>query len=159
MPRTILVVDDTDSDRILTSRILTRAGYQVESASGVREALALLEQRTYDAVVTDLEMPEGGGKALGEEMQKRKSRIPIFIVTGHPAEDMIEVGKKEGISPLINQGMIAGFFPKEHIKTLLLPRLKEYLSPTPTPQDNKPGQTPESTVDMITNRSLGNRRR
>ncbi len=68
----VLVVEDEAPQRTLLEAFLARAGLEVETAAGVREALAALAGGDFDAVVTDYQMPDGTGldvlkAARGEE--------------------------------------------------------------------------------------------
>jgi signal transduction histidine kinase/CheY-like chemotaxis protein len=60
----ILVVEDEASIRTLVRRYLRRRGHEVETADNGRAALAALERRSYDVIVTDMKMPEMGGEEL-----------------------------------------------------------------------------------------------
>jgi CheY-like chemotaxis protein len=59
--RRILVVDDDPDIRQLAGRILARAGYEVRAAENGLRAMALLDGGGYDAVVTDIVMPDMDG--------------------------------------------------------------------------------------------------
>jgi CheY-like chemotaxis protein/two-component sensor histidine kinase len=60
----ILVVEDEASIRTLVRRYLRRRGHEVETAGNGRAALAAIERRSYDVIVTDMKMPEMGGEEL-----------------------------------------------------------------------------------------------
>ncbi|WP_427911377.1 response regulator [Ramlibacter sp. MMS24-I3-19] len=62
--RSILVVDDTRSMRMMVANVLTAAGYDVSEAGDGAQALALAQQRQFDLVVTDHNMPEMDGVTL-----------------------------------------------------------------------------------------------
>ncbi len=81
--RCILVVDDEMFVTRVTKLSLEKAGYDVEVASDGEEALRVLRERHFDAVITDLMMPRMSGRelclALHEEMPERE--LMIFIAT------------------------------------------------------------------------------
>ena len=60
----ILLVEDEPTTRLMTSRQLTRAGYDVEVVSNGAEALAMLKKRFFPLLLTDWDMPEMDGVAL-----------------------------------------------------------------------------------------------
>jgi CheY-like chemotaxis protein len=60
---TILVVDDDAMLRGFIVELLTRRGYAVVEAENGRDALALLERRTFQVVITDIVMPDMEGLA------------------------------------------------------------------------------------------------
>ncbi len=80
--RTLLVEDEANMVRTL-SRILRRKGYDVDSAGTGEEALALLEQSTYELVITDLNMPRMDGMQLLREMNARQLDPATIVLTGH----------------------------------------------------------------------------
>jgi CheY-like chemotaxis protein len=79
-----LVVDDEESNAALVRRVLTSAGYDVESTTLSRRALAMIERNAYDAVIADVKMPELSGQELyGRVCQIRPEMAGRFIfVTG-----------------------------------------------------------------------------
>jgi CheY-like chemotaxis protein len=82
--RTALVVDDEESNAALVRRVLAGAGYDVESTTLSRRALAMIEHTPYDAVVCDVKMPELSGPELyGRVCQIRPEMAKRFIfITG-----------------------------------------------------------------------------
>jgi len=67
----ILVVDDEDIIAQLIADVLGGAGFDVDTAPQGVAALERLEQRTYDAVLSDLRMPELDGLGLFREIEQR----------------------------------------------------------------------------------------
>ena len=88
---TILIVDD-DPDYLLQQQlVLTAAGYTVASASGVKEATALLDIVKPDLAVLDLMMEEvDGGFSLAYRIKKRYPGTPVIIVTAVASETGLE---------------------------------------------------------------------
>jgi two-component system chemotaxis response regulator CheY len=68
--KSILVVDDTRSMRMMVANVLTAAGYEVCEAADGAQALALAQQRQFDLVVTDHNMPEMDGVTLVRELRQ-----------------------------------------------------------------------------------------
>ncbi len=79
---TLLVEDEPNMVRTL-AKILERRGFRVDSAANGAEALPLLEQSTYDLLITDLNMPVMDGMQLLREMQTRGISLPTIVLTGH----------------------------------------------------------------------------
>lgn len=83
--RSLLVVDD-DAGLLRTLQILLEdeGGYRVVTASGVREALARLEQDpSIEAAIFDFALPDGDGVELLEEIRRRRIGIPVLVMTAH----------------------------------------------------------------------------
>jgi CheY-like chemotaxis protein len=78
---TILVVDnDPDLRRVISLR-LTGAGYSCVEAGTGAQALSEWRRRSFDVVVSDLNMPGGDGIALADALQ-RDEAVPIIFITG-----------------------------------------------------------------------------
>lgn len=78
----ILVVDDEEHIRLLLSDVLKAEGCTVVLAERGQDALELMERETFDAVFTDVGMPEMSGWELTETIRKKDKKIPIALVTG-----------------------------------------------------------------------------
>lgn len=74
---TVLIVEDEDAMREVTSRLLARNGHTVLTASGGAEAVALAEQYAGDIhlVVTDVVMPHTLGKEVAERVRVVRPEI------------------------------------------------------------------------------------
>lgn len=79
----VLLVDDSLSVRKVVAQMLRKAGHQVVTAADGQEALELLQQQPFQAVVTDLEMPRMSGFELLEEVRRRPNlaHLPIAVLT------------------------------------------------------------------------------
>ena len=63
-PFSLLVVDDEPDLRTLYELTLLREGYDVYSAGSLQEAWERLSERGYNAVITDMRLPDGSGLDL-----------------------------------------------------------------------------------------------
>lgn len=79
MPRILLAEDDATSAMIAT-RTLQRAGHEVRHANNGLEALELLQQEAFDAVVTDWMMPVMDGLDLVRRIHARFDPVPATIM-------------------------------------------------------------------------------
>ena len=77
----ILVVDDEKNIREAITYILKKAGYWVQSAPDGSEALVLLEKFDFDLILTDLNMPYMDGLEIIQEIQRKKPKIKIVLIT------------------------------------------------------------------------------
>lgn len=81
-PTRILVVDDEEHVRDLLRDILETDGCEVSLARSAREALSLFEKEDFDAIFTDVGMPEMSGWELSRAVRERNSNIPLAVITG-----------------------------------------------------------------------------
>ncbi len=77
----ILVVDDDRAVRDALRRVLTLAGYEVQTAEGGAEAIEAVVQSVPDAVVLDVGMPEIDGLEVCERLRRLGNRVPILMLT------------------------------------------------------------------------------
>ncbi|MCH4561759.1 ATP-binding protein [Halomonas sp. EGI 63088] len=89
-PLRLLVVDDTESNRLLLRELIRRPGLEVDLAASGEEALAMAQERHYALVLMDIRMPGMDGiettRAL-RRLQGAWSHRPIIAVTAHVLED------------------------------------------------------------------------
>src|SRR5262245_37075586 len=83
MKRRVLVVDDTPLIREHLRIILELDGLEVETAEDGRTALALLRERPYNLLITDLRMPDFSGQELLAAVRSEKLPFGVIVLTGH----------------------------------------------------------------------------
>ena len=95
----LLVVDDSVIVRTLTKNILSLEGFNVETVFNPIEAFKKLNQSHYDAIITDLDMPEMGGFEFIEKLKrdKLKSKIPVFVMSSNNSKEDQEKAKILGV--------------------------------------------------------------
>lgn len=81
-PAKILVVDDEDAIRDLIVTILSGAGYEVSAAPNGRAAIQKLAETPFQAVVTDLVMPEQEGIETIQVLRREFPAIKVIAVSG-----------------------------------------------------------------------------
>jgi CheY-like chemotaxis protein len=80
--------EDEAAVRDTTARVLRQAGYRVLAAANGREALDVWEAARASgdpirALVTDVVMPEMGGRALAETLRRERADLPVVFVSGY----------------------------------------------------------------------------
>jgi DNA-binding response OmpR family regulator len=93
----ILLVDDEANIRLTLGAMLTRAGYDVTTASGGAEAIALLDEQAFDLLIIDLKMPGVDGMQVVTAARARHPDVPIIILTGHGSLETAVEGLRQGI--------------------------------------------------------------
>src|SRR5436190_3825526 len=78
----ILVVDDEEYVRDLLRDILEKEGCEAVVAEGGHQALSLFENGNFDAVFTDVGMPDMNGWELSRAVRERNRHIPVAVITG-----------------------------------------------------------------------------
>lgn len=125
MSATILIVDDEENLRLTLSRILTKAGFTVTTASSGEEALRLLQAGAYELTFIDLLMPGIGGLALLKELRKLYPEMPVLILTAHATLDSAIEAVRQGARD---------YLVKPADPELIIARVKEILRERTQPQ-------------------------
>jgi two-component system response regulator PilR (NtrC family) len=93
-PAQILVIDDEPDLRTLYELTLLREGYRVEAAGSVSEAWQHLEAGRFDAVITDMRLPDGQGMEIIHRIQKDQRSERCVVMTAYgSAENAVEALK------------------------------------------------------------------
>ena len=95
-PPSILVVDDEPDLRTLYELSLLREGYDVETAGAVEEAWALLKDRRYHAVITDMRLPDGTGLDLLRRLEQAGRSERSIVITAYGSPENAVLALKAG---------------------------------------------------------------
>jgi signal transduction histidine kinase/ActR/RegA family two-component response regulator len=101
--RTVLVVDDEPSVRRATVRLLEFLGWRPAAAGSVAEAIAALEQSSFDMVLTDQSMPGQTGSQLARAVRCRWPSTPVVVMTGLADEDHLKQLSASGASAVLSK--------------------------------------------------------
>src|SRR3954463_55185 len=85
-PLSILVADDVRDLQDLISMWLEEAGHTVTRASNGKEIARLVQEKTFDLVVTDIVMPNGDGWDAIAEVHRLQPKARIFAISGGARE-------------------------------------------------------------------------
>ncbi len=79
--RSLLVVEDEPDIAMALQDLLEFEGFQVDCVSTCRQAFSSIEQNIYNAVLLDLELPDGDGCSILERLQVSHPSLPVIILT------------------------------------------------------------------------------
>ena len=100
--KAILLVEDNEINLEIMHSQLTSMGYKVDTAVHGKDALAKFQQKKYDAILTDIEMPEMDGYALATEIRRIEDDpehpTPILAITASEFDLNEERAKSFGFS-------------------------------------------------------------
>jgi DNA-binding NtrC family response regulator len=99
----LLVADDEPPQREMLSRILERAGFDVETAADGNDALARLDGACFDLLLTDQRMPHLDGLALLAEAQRRAPRMPVVLMTAYGSVSTAVEAMKRGAADYLTK--------------------------------------------------------
>ena len=98
----ILVIDDEAAIRRILKEILEHEQYQVDDAVSAIEALPLVKENEYDAILCDIKMPQMDGIEFLEEA-KKISDAPVIMISGHGTIDTAVEAIKKGAFDYISK--------------------------------------------------------
>ncbi len=86
MPRkNLLIVDDEEDIGEILATLLEN-DFDCEFVSSGKQALDLIREKSYDGIITDLEMPDTNGLTIIREVIALKKKTALFVSTGHDSE-------------------------------------------------------------------------
>lgn len=107
---TILLVEDSPSNQMIAKAILAKNGFNVATANNGKEAVAALENTSYDLILMDLQMPEMNGFEACtciRDLHNNKSDIPIIAMTANVSQQdqvqCLSVGMDDFLTKPINK--------------------------------------------------------
>ena len=118
--KTILLVEDSDSVRELTRRILELSGYVVLEASSPGDAIHLFESHEGEIhlLLTDVVMPGMSGRDLSERLQPGRPDMKVLYMSGYDEEAIVDHG-------ILNPG--THYIPKPFSPASMTKKIREVL--------------------------------
>ncbi|MDP4575541.1 response regulator [Qipengyuania sp. G39] len=83
--QTILLAEDDDAMRVYLERALVNAGYAVDAVDRGTSAVPLLEDKSYDLLLSDIVMPEMDGIELAQRCNEISPDTKVMFITGFAA--------------------------------------------------------------------------
>jgi CheY-like chemotaxis protein len=129
-PRRILVADDTTTILLIVEKILTTAGYEVDTVKNGQEALSRLLTDHYCLAILDLHMPDLDGITLLKQYRLHKPRaaVPVIFLTANSTMDATrecaEVGADAFLTKPVRRERLL-----TTVESILKERAVRYLNP------------------------------
>ena len=117
----ILVVEDNETNQMLTVAVLERDGYRVEVAGNAEEARHQLEAEMPQLILMDVQLPGEDGLAFTQKLKLDPATrpIPVVAMTAHAMQGDAELAIKAGCS---------GYIPKPIDTRALAGQVRRYLA-------------------------------
>jgi DNA-binding NtrC family response regulator len=104
MAERILVVDDEPNMlRLLKTILMDKTGYMVFTTNNPLEVSKLLQEDSFDLVITDLKMPLVDGLDLIEIVKRVDAKLPIIIITAYGTTETAEEAVQKGAYDFITK--------------------------------------------------------
>lgn len=99
----ILVVDDEESIRDLCARVLSRAGFTVDTAANGEEALLKLRESAFALVISDIRMPGISGLEVLEAAKASVPGIRVVLITGFGTPHTLSRARQAGADRILTK--------------------------------------------------------
>ncbi len=97
----VFVVDDEPGIALLCKRLLTRAGYKVETETDPQKAIGYLKEKKIDLLLVDIRMPGVDGFEVSQHIQRLQPDAAVLIMTGHGTVETAIRALRQGVDGLI----------------------------------------------------------
>ena len=123
-PVRVLLVDDHELIRngLANSFALEPQVDVVGEAGSVAEALTVFEEARPDAVVTDLQLPDGTGLDIVRRLRKAHPELGLVVLTMHAGDDQIFAAMEAGASGFVGKDAPAGEVVRATVHAAASPR-------------------------------------
>jgi CheY-like chemotaxis protein len=129
----LLVAEDNIINQRVAFNTLTKAGARVDIAADGRQVLTLLEQKQYDCIIMDIQMPEMDGYTTTVQLRKQGINTPVIAMTAAAIkgerEKCLQSGMNDYISKpfvpeelymkILDHTPIPGVVDFEHLRSIL----------------------------------------
>ena len=99
----VLIIDDEQEFTQALAERMTIRGMTVSTASSAIEGLQSVEEKSFDVVVLDLQMPEMDGLETLKLLKKKRPEIQVILLTGHATVEKGIEAMKLGAMDLIEK--------------------------------------------------------
>lgn len=102
----VLLIDDDDLFREVTRLMIESGGHEVVEAEDGRDGLALFQKQAFDAVVTDLIMPQDEGIGTIRNIRALSKKVRIVAMSGNarmPGVDFLKMAARLGAAHTLSK--------------------------------------------------------
>ena len=102
----ILIADDNGTNRVILSKILERAGHNVNVVENGEQALDILEEHVYDLAIMDMNMPVMGGLEafkIYRASHSKQPQMPVIILTASATTETKQTCEEAGVNAFLTK--------------------------------------------------------
>lgn len=94
----VLIVEDSKSQRECIEHILGNAGYSTVACNDGFEALSHIKKSSFDLVITDVHMPKMDGIRLTAILHHRNNGTPMLVISADKCDETKQCLKDNGVA-------------------------------------------------------------
>nr|WP_279052563.1 sigma-54 dependent transcriptional regulator [Acinetobacter tandoii] len=126
----VLFVDDEEDLCTLMQMMLSRMGIETHVAYHIAQAKKMLSEHHYDVCFTDLNLPDGSGLELVEEISQQYPQLPVAVLTAYGNMDIAIAALKAGAFDFVSKPI-----KQTHLEQLLQKALNNPVQPQASSED------------------------
>lgn len=92
----ILIVDDQPGIRIVLQEVLKNEGYEIQTAGSGLEAIELIKNEDFDALLTDMKLPGMNGVEILQHASDLNKKFVIMMMTAYGEQELVDQAKSLG---------------------------------------------------------------
>lgn len=149
--RRVLVIDDEPDLRTLYEFSLVREGYQVHSADTVSQGLQILAAENFDAVITDMRLPDGLGLDIVKFLNRERRAERCIVITAYGSAENAVEALKAGAFDYLTKPVDLKQFRSVVAQAVKLPQLQDVKTNQVDGMNSTPAnpQTPVSACASV----------
>ena len=106
MSYTVLIIDDEENARKNIAGYLNSSGYEVLEAGTIKEGKELLKNELADIILLDVQLPDGYGTDLLNEINLKPVKLPVILITGYGNIEMAVEAMKNGAHDFLTKPIV-----------------------------------------------------
>lgn len=99
--RSVLIVDDNPAFAENVAEVLEATGHEAVIETEPKRALELLRHRRFDALITDMRMPQVNGAELVREVRGIDPGLPVVLVTAYANDAELRCAQRDGVAAVL----------------------------------------------------------
>ena len=115
----LLIVDDESEITLILNNLLQDYFSEIQNANDGREALELIQNNEYDAILSDVRMPRMSGLDLLTEIRDQGNMVPFIVMTGFSEDWILKEALRLGATDIVCKP-----FQSENMAKIILGCLK-----------------------------------
>ena len=100
-PINVLLIEDNKINQLVTQKSLLKLNCNVEIVENGSDALDLLQNSTFDLILTDINLPDISGFEITKKIREQNIITPVFAVTAYSFEEIKQQAIESGIDEII----------------------------------------------------------
>ncbi|MGA8111368.1 MAG: sigma-54 dependent transcriptional regulator [Acidobacteriaceae bacterium] len=140
----VMVVDDEPGIRTALRANFLRHAWQVETASGVVDAIRRLEKRDFDLIVTDIRMPDGSGLEVMRSARKASPTTAVILLTAYGSVPDAVKAMRDGALDYLTKPISF-----DHLQAVAAQVMQRAQQAMPEPEPHDPGAGAADAGDIV----------